>query len=225
MTEVDDGIVYRERVADPTVLTTAQTQREVSALKELVFNRLASMEKAIEVSHADLVRVPTEVQERVGNLKELHETKIASARADSVNLHDNIAVQLVEREKLVLEKFASIQTQFLERDVRTEQNARDSKVAVDAALQAAKEAVAEQNRSSALAIAKSETATMKQIDQIGTLIQTGNKAVDDKFDDVKERLSKIEGQSTGRKDFFGWIVAGISVLATIVLLADKFAAR
>ena len=43
-------------------------------------------------------------------------------------------------------------------------------VAVDAALQAAKEAVGEQNKSNALAIAKSEATFTKQIDQIGVLI-------------------------------------------------------
>jgi hypothetical protein len=49
------------------------------------------------------------------------------------------------------------------------------KIAVDAALQATKEAVAEQNRSFALATDKSETATMKQIDALGLAIQTANK--------------------------------------------------
>ena len=70
------------------------------------------------------------------------------------------------------EKFNSVQTQFRERDTRTEQTSKDSKVAVDAALQAAKEAVGEQNKSSALAIAKSEAATTKQIDSIQVIITT-----------------------------------------------------
>lgn len=51
------------------------------------------------------------------------------------------------------EKFHSIEIQFTERDKRASDSARDSKTAVDAALQAAKEAVG-----------KSEVSTTKQIE-------------------------------------------------------------
>ena len=71
------------------------------------------------------------------------------------------------------------------------------KIAVDAALQAAKEAVAEQNRSFALATGKSETATMKQIDALGLAIQTANKGLDDKIADLKDGLTRIEGMDLG----------------------------
>jgi hypothetical protein len=54
------------------------------------------------------------------------------------------------------EKFASIDKQFLDRDTRVEQMAKASAEALSAALQAAKEAVGEQNKSSALSINKSE---------------------------------------------------------------------
>jgi hypothetical protein len=64
-------------------------------------------------------------------------------------------------------------------------------------LQAAKEAVAEQNRSFALATGKSETATMKQIDALGLAIQTANKGLDDKIADMKDRLTRIEGMDLG----------------------------
>src|SRR5665213_4442028 len=63
-----------------------------------------------------------------------------------------------------------IEIQFAERDKRADQAAKDSKSAVDAAFAAAKEAVSEQNKSSALAISKSETATTKQIDSILSLL-------------------------------------------------------
>ena len=64
-------------------------------------------------------------------------------------------------------------------------------------MQAAKEAVAEQNRSFALATGKSETATMKQIDALGLAIQTANKGLDDKIADMKDRLTSIEGMDLG----------------------------
>jgi hypothetical protein len=50
---------------------------------------------------------------------------------------------------------------------------------------------------SALAISRSEAATVKQIDQMGLLIQTGSKTVDDKFSDIKDRLTRIEGKGEG----------------------------
>lgn len=160
---------------DPTPLTTLQLQREVASLKELVFTRLDAMDKAMELFNANITRVPTDTDKQISHLKEL----------------------VFERFNVELERFSSIATQFAERDVRTEQTAKDSKVAVDAALQAAKEAVGEQNKSSALAIAKSEASTVKQIDQMSLLIQTGNKAIDDKFDDIKDRLTRIEGKGEG----------------------------
>jgi hypothetical protein len=114
------------------------------------------------------------------------------------------------------EKFESIQTQFKERDTRTEQTAKDSKVAVDAALQAAKEAVGEQNKSSALAIAKSETSTTKQIDGIVSLIASGTKAQDDKLGDVKDRLGAIENRRKGASDGWGYIVGAIGLLCVVI---------
>jgi hypothetical protein len=104
---------------------------------------------------------------------------------------------MTEVRSLMQEKFDSIKVQFAERDTRTEQTAAGVKIAVDAALQAAKEAVAEQNRSFALATGKSETATMKQIDALGLAIQTANKGLDDKIADMKDRLTRIEGMDLG----------------------------
>lgn len=154
--------------ADPSTLTTQQLWREIAALKELAFNRMAAIEKAVDVAHADLVRVPTDVQQQVAHLRELHD-----------------------------EKFESIRIQFAERDTRTEQTSRDNKVAVDAALQAAKEAVGENNKSFAISAAKQEASTIKQIDQQALLIATVSKTLDDKIGDLKERLTRIEGSGVG----------------------------
>jgi tetrahydromethanopterin S-methyltransferase subunit G len=135
----------------------------------LLESRLRAMDTAIQLLQSINDRVPANIDEKISALREIQD-----------------------------EKFTSIQLQFRERDVRTEQTSKDSKVAVDAALQAAKEAVGEQNKSSALAISKSEASTVKQIDQMGLLIQTGQKAVDDKFSDVKDRLTRIEGKDVGK---------------------------
>jgi hypothetical protein len=173
------GLVDLVPRPDPTVLTTAALAMAVSSLreyfqashdgmKELFLARFTSMDKAIALLQTITDRQPAEVDSKITNLRTLHE-----------------------------EKFDSIQTQFRERDVRTETQQRDGKVAVDAALQAAKEAVGEQNKSSSLAIAKSEAATSKQIDQLGVLISTTTAGTNDKIEDIKERLTRIEGQATG----------------------------
>src|ERR1022692_2248248 len=148
-------------IPDPSVLTTEQLLREINTLRALLETKIASTVKDID-----------RLEERIDGIPEITEEKVASLQA----LHE--------------EKFNSIQTQFKERDTRTEQTSRDSKVAVDAALSAAKEAVGEQNRSSALAITKSETAASKQIDQQGQLITTSTGALNDKIDDLKERISQ-----------------------------------
>jgi hypothetical protein len=118
------------------------------------------------------------------------------------------------------EKFHRVEGSFIERDTRTEQTAAGVKIAVDAALQAAKEAVAEQNRSFALATGKSETATMKQIDALGLAIQTANKGLDDKIADMKDRLTRIEGMDLGssrqRNDMHGDKQNMIAVIAAII---------
>jgi hypothetical protein len=172
-------------VPDPTVLTTQQLLREIATSREVVEKtvdgvretietRIAGMDKAIELLQRTNDKFPNQILDAVKQLQEVHD-----------------------------EKFHSIAVQFTERDTRTEQTSRDSKVAVDAALQAAKEAVGEQNKSNALAIAKSEATFTKQIDQIGVLISTMQKAIDDKIDDIKSRIQSIESHSKGSVETFG----------------------
>ena len=117
------------------------------------------------------------------------------------------------------QKFDSIRIQFTERDIRTEQTTSSSKVAVDAALQAQKEAASAQNDANAAAITKSEAAFTKQIDAIGTLIQTTTKSTDEKIDDMKERITQIEARKTGSNESWGII----AVIATIVIAAAGLA--
>jgi uncharacterized LabA/DUF88 family protein len=201
--------------------------REISNLKEVIFTRLDGMDRAIVVFNENLTRVPTDTDKQVQHLKELHEERFDGMDKAVVILQqiaDEIPAKLSEKvgslKEIHEEKFASVQVQFRERDVRTEQSSKDSKVAVDAALQAAKEAVGKQNESSDRAILKSEAAVMKQIDAMGELIRSGAKGVDDKFQDLKDRLTRIEGKDEGT------VVAksghqftanfGITVLAVVI---------
>lgn len=195
-------------VPDPTILTTAALTREIASLTALVTARMDGFDRA----HQDLI---SSISTQVEHLKELHQSKIDGERDQlrsrldgmdkATELLQSLAVELGKRteEKIDAlrniheEKFASIQVQFRERDVRAEQTQKESKSGLETALIAAKEAVAEQNRSSALSIAKSETATMKQIDQLGVQIATSSSSANDKIADVKDRLNRIEGNATG----------------------------
>ena len=195
-------------------VNNASAERHVSALKALadirvsldatIASRVTTVDSVINTMQAGMDKALVSITASIGTIPTLIDTTVRQYQG----LHE--------------EKFKSIAIQFTERDVRTEQTSKDSKVAVDAALQAAKEAVGEQNKSNALAISKSENTFTKQIDQIGTLITTLNKSFDDKIDDIKQRLtvmeSRKEGEGTARKgigDMFGYIVAGIMMLIAI----------
>ena len=192
----------RVPIPDPTELTTRALLREIAALKEVFEVEIQSIAKLHE---SNVNRLSGDI-----NLtRQVLETRLHGMDVAIELLKHSQNDQMPERVPILIdekiealrgvqeEKFRSIAVQFAERDTRTEQTSRDSKVAVDAALQAAKEAVAEQNRSSALAIAKSEASTVKQIDQQAVLIQTTAKASDDKIDDIKIRLTRIEGKGEG----------------------------
>ena len=196
---------------DPTTLTTQALYREINQVHDLINSEIGAVSSGLasRIDGADRERLhlqvqidalPTEVTRRIDTLQHLHQ-----------------------------EKFNSIQVQFSERDTRTEQTSKDSKVAVDAALQAAKEAVEKQNTSSALAIAKSESATTKQIDTQGTLIATATTSLNEridaasatmnsKFDDLKDRLNRMEGGASGGHQTMGYVIGVAGSLVGLIAL-------
>jgi hypothetical protein len=115
---------------------------------------------------------------------------IASLREESQNWVDKLQLlleaKIAGKDIYYDEKFRSIETQFKERDVRTDQTASQVKLAVDAALQAQKEAAGEQAKSFSAATTKSETAMNKQIE-----------GLDGKITDVKDRLNRVEAMNLG----------------------------
>jgi hypothetical protein len=209
--------------SDPTALTTEQLTRTVASVKEMFAVQIAAEHESLELLKQEIKSLPCEMDKTVDHLKGFIEarlngmdkaTQLLQSGADLIpaRMDEKIAALKVLHE----ERFNSIKTQFLERDVRTEQSSKDSKVAVDAALQAAKEAVGEQNKSSALAISKSEAATTKQIDQIGAAMASQSKNVDDKFSDMKDRLTAIENRGTGRQDSWGWLVGAVGMVVGVI---------
>lgn len=158
------------RFSDPSALTTAQILREVFMLRELLESRLDGYDRAIS---------------------------LLQARADKSPSIDVVAQNVGSLEKVMDEKFRSVEKQFIERDVRVEQSSSAGQIAINAAFAAAKEGVEKQNANSALATAKSEASFVKQIDQLVNTINVTVKASDDKIDDLKARIGAIEGRATG----------------------------
>jgi len=156
----------------------------------------------------------------------LHLRELFATRLDAMDKAVAILQAIADRSPTVNEvylqheeKFRGVERQFAERDTRMQESGLQAKLAVDAALQAAKEAVA-----------KSEAATMKAIDQLATLMASNSKASDDKIDDLKGRQSALDGRERGldkgREPLTAiWMMVVAAVIAAAVAFAaGKFSA-
>ena len=178
----------------------------------------------------------------VAMLKELIETRIGSMEKRLDLTPASVEAQVMHLRTLHEEKFNSIQTQFKERDTRSERESRDNKVAVDAAFAAQKEAAAKQDESNAKAIDKSEKATTETIVKLQGLIDARTDALNDKvdnnqvsiiskIDDMKERttltearVTSFESRGQGRSDGWGYIVAAVGLLIAAGSMVAMFMA-
>jgi hypothetical protein len=208
-----DDIVPRP---DPTRLTTQLVDRAISAFREVFEVRLAEMDKAIVLAADSIGKLPGDATVKCDRLR-------IDLDGQMLALREYIMSQIGNTRDVTAEKFDAVNARFVERDVRTEQTAMESRISLDAALAAAKEAVAEQNKANAQAIGKSETATQKQIDAMVQLMTTSNNSLEDKIADIKSRLDRGEGRDTGsanastdRRSDIGAIIAAIAVVVTII---------
>jgi hypothetical protein len=189
---------------DPSTVTTSMIEKTVKNAFDVTTARLDGMQKAVEVFQADLTRVPTAVDRAVLGLRELLETRFKAVESD---VNHNIkgiqhvdgsivkeiehlhALMITEIEKLgavTTERFLGVAAQFAERDTRTDQRAGDTKLAVDAAFAAAKEATA-----------KIEAGFTKQIDGMVTIIDTKTSNLAGGLGDLKERFTALEARTQG----------------------------
>ena len=195
---------------DPSEMTRAKIDHDIDAVEQKVYERieglrmamqarLDAIDKASELFETNLNRIPTQTDRQVNSLQDLICAKLES-----------LQTLLTSNRILTDQKFTGVDRQFDERDVRVGQSAVAATTAVNAALQAAKEAVGEQNKSFTLSITKSETATEKQIDALLVTSQTVAAGLLTTITDVKERLTRIEGKETGR------VATAISVAAIVI---------
>jgi hypothetical protein len=189
--------VFMVEKSDPTALTTKAIFREIASLKEIVFTRLNAMDKAISLFNENITRVPTDTDKQISHLRELVLSKLECEH------------------ELKEEKFRKVDQRFnMILDSQTVQK-NDAHIAVMTALESAKELVSEQNKASAMAITKSEIATNKAIEQQSLLIQTSTKLIEDKIGDIKDRLTKIEGEGTGKRSSRDDLMAILALLVAV----------
>jgi uncharacterized protein YoxC len=178
--------------------------RNQGSLIKVIETRFDAMDKATNLLSDTVNRFPTDVELRVAQLKAVHDERFKGIESKVEDLASGMVVR------------------FQERDTRSERESRDAKIAVEAAFAAAKEAVAENNKSSALATDKSEIAFTKQIDAIQLLITATNKAIDDKVADLKARADNGSGRSGATADFRALSLSTITIVVAIVGIIAYF---
>lgn len=224
-------------VPDPTKLTQEAVDRAIASYREVVNEqlknrdtRLDGMDRATDLLATELEKLTTNLLRESARLKEESSREQAAIRESYQLQIQTVVLTIKSVADVDQEKFAGIETRFAERDTRTAQTADESRISLDAALAAAKEAVSLQNEANSQAIAKSEVATQKQIDAMTELMRTSTKALDDKITDLKGRLDRGEGQEKGTTQTrqqnqlqSNWsigslIAVGIAVLSTVATI-------
>jgi hypothetical protein len=149
--------------------------------------------------------------------------KIAAVVTRIEGMEKALILALESSNRLTEERFHGIEVQFKERDVRSEQTDRDGKIALNAALSAAEKAVEKQNEAFSLSITKSEAATIKQIDQLGSQFRTEIASATGKIEDLKDRTGRMEsygiGTVTGTKAAVSEHNTNNALLVSVVMVA------
>ena len=217
---------YMPAVPDPTLLSsqaieraTAQFQREITGLRELHNKDLAVFRELLETRlsgmdldrsrlwdrageivrefEAGVITFRAEVERRDAAGRQLIEQRLTDldrarllatdqAKASEAAEREYVAAQIAIVQAVTTEKFAAVDGQF-----------GAAATAVTAALSAAKEAVAEQNKANSAAIKVSEGNTKEQLTSLGQVSSANFKALEDKISDARDRITAIESITRG----------------------------
>ena len=156
---------------DPTVLTTEALNREIAAMK-ISIDQWRESHLALQATEQAAVH-------------DRFDLEAAALTRRLSSIENEMSSRLGTLQELVDKEFELVERQ------RVEQK-KDTKDAVDAALTAQKEAVREQTVASSLATTKSETATLKQIEQLSLSFTTAVEALRRSIDEVKERIGEVD---------------------------------
>jgi hypothetical protein len=210
-----DGAAPAGDRRDSPLVSRADLDRTLGSLRTEFNAHFDAIEKAVDLAHQDSVRVPTIVDRAIAAEDALLQAKIAIAEGIS-------SVRLEE----ISGRLGKLDIQFQERTAA-------SSTAIAAALQAAKEAVGQQNQSSGNAIDKAQQLSSSEIaaaaSQIGDLkgrldkaegplllSQASVAAIEAQLVDVKSRIDQNAGHSGGATDTYFWIFALIGAGGVVV---------
>lgn len=179
---------YIEKIMDEQRrgLTVAEQEREkaANALRIELDRAISEGDRALR-EHIDQQFQQIRAALDSADLLELERVKLVDAKVDS---YESTIGSLRE---VIDEKFNTVSLQFAERDTRQEREARDNKLAVDAAFAAQEKQAVAQNDSNTLAINKSEQATAETINKLAELFKSTTDSLSDKIDALTTRLDKL----------------------------------
>jgi hypothetical protein len=213
-------------VPDPTTLTreavdraTEQWQRELFHVQRLLETRLDAMDKATELRLGPIMALPEQIHQPIHDLRELVRERFADTDHQREAQREWLIGEITRVSDVSGERFAAIGTRFDERDERTRQAALESRISLDAALAAAKEAVGQQNESNTRAIQVAGEAVQKQIDALTVLMSSSIASLEIRIRELKERLDKGEGTKQGGKETLTGVYALLGAFATVLTIA------
>jgi hypothetical protein len=211
---------------DPTKLTTeavdrmtVQLQRELQVIREVTGKDIESLRTTIDAKLEGAAAERVRMWDRADQLHEEFSRIIDQFRLD-VDRRDHANRELIEQRltdldesrkvavqdirdslhaerEFMMAQLEILGTRMSEKFLSVDEQFSASKIAVDAALSAAKEAVAEQNKSNAAAIKVSEGNTKEQLTSLGQVSSANFKAMEDKIADARDRLTQIESLTRG----------------------------
>ncbi len=185
-----------------------------------------------ELTDRAIAKLKVDVEDKLDAAKVLTEARIGFLEKEFDRLRKEIdtypaaiVAGLAHLRALMDEKFKGVADNFAGRDT-----------ALAAALLAQKTSVEDQNKANAASSTKSEGATTKLIDGISesistlatsfddkvdavkTLLGAQTKGQDEKINDLRDRITAIDGRSTGGQNVWGYILAGIGAVGVVVSL-------
>jgi hypothetical protein len=176
----------------------SETDKAINALYQLLSSRIDGMDTATKLLADSMGKFPSDIDRAVGSLKPV-------VLGEIQRVQDVLSAEISRIGAITQEKFAAIDGTF-----------SSNALALTAALAAQKEAAAEQNKSNTLAITKSESSTKETIAANAVQAQNGLASQKNQFEDLKERVVRIESTGAGATS-----VTGSPFDASVLRQAEK----
>lgn len=162
--------------------------------------------------------------------------EVQALRRDLAAIREFVLSEIGHVKELSTTMFEAVQREFEGIAARTAEQKSDTSKALDAALLSARDAVQLQTEAFAIATAKSESSTTKQIDALGLSVDRLGAQLDDKINDVKDRLNRVEAKKEGAdeqvqvvqdrtQDTRSLYALAISVIVAVTLIASVYLAN